>query len=208
MKLIMFDYDGVLMDTFSLTKDIYLEISKEFNLNLPENPEYFRELFELDWRETLRKLKLTEKKQMERIEQIFVAGLRKYDLRVKPYKGIPELLEALSERYKLAVVTNNLKVELSYRLGKYRLEKYFSAIYTSEDGELKPHPDLINKCLKRFGVEPKEAAFIGDMDGDIKSAKAADIGKIVAVTYGYHLKHRLKDADIIVDSPQAILSLF
>jgi phosphoglycolate phosphatase-like HAD superfamily hydrolase len=56
-------------------------------------------------------------------------------------------------------------------------------------------------------VDAKDAAFIGDMDGDIVCGKAAKIGKIIAVTYGFHLKHRLKDADVIIDSPEELLTL-
>jgi phosphoglycolate phosphatase len=126
---------------------------------------------------------------------------------VLPYKEIPHVLEELSKRYTLAVVTNNFRYEIEKRLRLHGLDKYFSAYYTCEDGKLKPHPDLINKCLKHFDVLPSEAAFVGDMDGDIQSAKAARIGKVIAVTYGYHLKHRLQEADIIIDTPGELLKI-
>jgi phosphoglycolate phosphatase-like HAD superfamily hydrolase len=46
------------------------------------------------------------------------------------------------------------------------------------------------------------------MDGDIKSGKAAKVKMTVAVTYGYHTKRRLKDADKIINSPKELLTLF
>ena len=36
-NLIIFDYDGVLVDSFELNKRIYKDLSVEFNLDLPNN---------------------------------------------------------------------------------------------------------------------------------------------------------------------------
>jgi HAD superfamily hydrolase (TIGR01549 family) len=208
MNLIMFDYDGVLVDSFDFTKRIYIELCEEFDLRLPEHPEYFRELFELDWRETMKKLNLTSSIHFERSHRLFVDGLRKYDSMIRPYEKIPAVLDSLSRRYKLAIVTNNLREEIDYRLRKYDLDKYFCATFTSEDGEMKPSPDLVLKCLAKCDVSCSEAAFVGDMDGDIISGKAAKVSKMVGVAYGYHLVHRLKEADCIVKSPEELLEVF
>ena len=207
MELIIFDYDGVLMDTFAATVKIYLDISKEFHLNLPEHHEFFKELFELDWRETMKKLNIVTKEGLEKQERIFKAGLKKYADMVKPYRGMPEVLRRLSGKCHLAVVTNNLRQEVEMQLKKYDLHKYFSAILTCEDGEMKPHPDLLLKCMARLKVSNRDTVFVGDMDGDIVSGRAANISRIVAVTYGYHLKHRLKEADIILNSPSELIGI-
>jgi phosphoglycolate phosphatase len=204
MKLIMFDYDGVLIDSFAVTAKIYQDISDAFNRGFPEDGAFYRDLFELDWRETMRKVHIG-REHWPKTEEIYIAGLKKHKGVVKPYEGIPEVLERLSTHYPLAVVTNNLRAEVDETLRKYDLQKYFQASFTSEDGELKPSPDMIHKCLARFNVRSEEAAFIGDMDGDIKSARAANIGRVIAVSYGYHLTHRLKGADLILDRPEAIL---
>src|SRR3989344_2524264 len=116
MKLIMFDYDGVIMDSFFPTKKIYLDISKEFNLNLPDKHEYFKELLELDWRETLKKLNIVTKEDIEKEERIFMEGLEKYKDFIRPYYGIPDVLDLLSKRYVLAVATNNFRKEVESKL--------------------------------------------------------------------------------------------
>jgi phosphoglycolate phosphatase len=207
MKLIMFDYDGVLIDSFAVTALIYKDISDAFNLGFPEDGEFYKDLFELDWRETMKKINLGEE-HWPKTEEIFIDGLRKHKGIVKPYDGIPAVLENLAKNHSLAIVTNNLRVEVDYTLQKYDLHKYFQAFFTCEDGELKPSPDMIYKCLAKFNVKPEEAAFIGDMDGDITSARAANIGKVIAVTYGYHMTHKLMDADVILDRPEEIIAEF
>jgi phosphoglycolate phosphatase len=208
MKLIMFDYDGVLVDSFQMTKKIYLDVSREFNLSLPDDDSYFRELFELDWKETLKKLDLYTKEKVERIEEIYKEGLVRYEKDAKPYPKIAYVLETLSKRYTLAIVTNNIRKELDFKLSKYDLGKFFSATFTEEDGIVKPDPDLVIKCMKRFNAVPQDCAFVGDKDGDIIAAKAANVGKIVAVSYGFHLHHRLKNANLMVNAPLELLDAF
>ncbi len=208
MKLLMFDYDGVIVDSFELTKRIYLDVSDEFGLGLPDDSNFFRELFELDWRNTLKKLGIYSRENIEKIDRIYRAGLKKYESCAGIYPGMNEVLDALSKKYALAVVTNNVRDELDYRLKKFGLSKYFKAVLTEEDGKPKPEPDLLLKCMDRFNIDPKESAFIGDMDGDILAAKSAKVGKIVGVSYGYHQHHKLKEADIIVNAPEELLNLF
>jgi phosphoglycolate phosphatase len=208
MKLIMFDYDGVLVDSFQFLKKVYLRIADVLGIEMQERDEYFQELLELDWRETYRKLDILAKDKVNISEFIFQNHNHKHSKDIMPYPDIPSVLEILSKNYRLAVVSNNFRKELEYRLKRHGLIDYFSAIYSSEDGELKPHPDLILKCMKQFDASPDESAFIGDMDGDILAAKRAGVGKKIAVTYGYHTMHRLKDADIIVHNPKEILKHF
>ncbi|MEK6917046.1 MAG: HAD-IA family hydrolase [Nanoarchaeota archaeon] len=206
MKLIMFDYDGVIMDTFAFTKQIYKELGKEFKINIPDDEKEFRELLELDWRETLKKLNIVTKTQLEKNEEIFKKGLKKYSKLIKPYNGIPETLKMLSKKYILTVVTNNYKSEVDYRLSRYKLSSYFRGYFAEDDGDLKPKPDILLKCLKKFNISPKDAFYVGDMDGDIIAGKAAKV-KTIAVTYGFHTKKKLKDADIMVDSPRELITL-
>ncbi len=207
MKLVIFDYDGVVMDTFAAIKRIYSDTSSAFNLNLPDNDAFYKDLLELDWRITLAKLKIISKKDIAKQEKIYIDGLKKYDDIIRPYLDIKDALEKLSKKYTIAIVSNAYKEEIEYRLKKHNLRDFFKAVFTPADGELKPHPDLLKKCMKQFNTMPSETAFIGDMDGDIACGKSAKISKIIAVTYGFHLKHRLKDADIIIDSPKELLTV-
>jgi phosphoglycolate phosphatase len=207
MKLIIFDYDGVLVNSLPFLKRVYLRIADILGIDMPKRDKYFRELLELDWRETYRKLDILAKDKVNISEFVYHNFSHKYRDEIKPYPEIPETLQRLSKKYKLAIVSNSYKKDIIPVLKKYKLDSFFSGIFTPEDGQIKPHPDLIFKCLEHFKVKPEEAAFVGDMDGDIVCGKAAKIGKMIAVTYGFHLKHRLKDADMIIDSPKELLAI-
>jgi phosphoglycolate phosphatase len=207
MKLIIFDYDGVLVDSLPFLKKVYLRIADIIGIDMPTRDEYFRELLELDWRETYKKLDILAKDKVNISEFVYHYFNHKYSDYIKPYPEIPETIKKLSKKYKLAIVSNSFKKDIVPLLKKHNLFEYFSAIFTPEEGMLKPHPDLIIKCLDYLKILPKDAAFVGDMDGDIICGRAAKVGKIIAVTYGFHLKHRLKDADVIIDSPKELLKI-
>ena len=204
MKLIIFDYDGVIVDSLAFLKKVYMKISGILHIDVPEKDELFRELLELDWRETYKKLDIIAKDKVSLSEFTYHIYSSKHSNLIKPYPDIKEVLEKLSKKYKLAIVSNSFKKDIIPMLKKHELD-YFSAIFTPEDGILKPHPDLLIKCMHHFNVKSKDTVFIGDMDGDIVAGKAAKV-KTIAVTYGFHLKHRLAEADIIINSPKEIIS--
>jgi phosphoglycolate phosphatase len=206
IKLIIFDFDGVLVDSFQFLKNTYKRIGNVLHIKLGESDEYFRELFELDWMETYKKLNILAKDKINISEFIYHIESNKHKKTLKPYDGIPELLKKLSQKYKLAIVSNSYKEGMITVLERYDVLKYFEIIFDANDGQIKPHPDLLLKCLNHFNIKSNEAFFIGDMDGDIVAGRAAGI-KTIAVTYGYHTKQRLKDADYIIDNPNEILSI-
>lgn len=206
MKLIMFDYDGVIVDSFKYLKSTYQKIGRVLHIPMNDNDEYFRELIELDWMQTYKKLNIIAKDEVSLSEFIFHIESDKKKDQIKVYKDIPIVLQKLSKKYKLAIVSNNYKKSVIPFLKRNNLNEYISIVFGCEEGKIKPNPDLLIKCMNHFGVSNKESIFIGDMDGDIIAGKRAGV-KTVAVTYGYHLKHRLMDADIIIDNPMQILDI-
>ena len=200
MKLIMFDYDGVIMDTWKFTRSFYKELSEEFSLGIPDNEDYLKELLELDWKQTLKKLGLTTKEQLDRNEVLFRQGLKKFSMLIKPYEEIGELFSRLSENHALAVVTNNYSSEVMQRMKKFNIFKHIKSVYGGESGNLKPSQFLLNKCMHELCAKPEDCVYVGDMDGDITAARKAKVSRVVAATYGYHSIARLKGADAYAGS--------
>jgi HAD superfamily hydrolase (TIGR01549 family) len=208
-KLIIFDFDGVILDTFDLTRHIYTKFAEEFsNKTLRDNianPEFFRDFFELDWRKTLKKIDIVTKEDIGKADALFVRMSKEFRSMIKVYDGMEDVLRELSKKYSMAIVSNNYKALVSRNLRNHGLSGFFSMVVGAEDGKMKPSPDLIIKCMHRMKARPEETVFIGDMDGDIAAAKAAHIKKVIAVSYGYHSLSRLKEADVIIDSPRELL---
>ena len=108
----------------------------------------------------------------------------KYWNRVKtkttPFPETVHVLEALSNKYKLALVTNTQeqKMEGTHRISLFpELENYFKVIIVAGEGQVAPKPDPapFNLCLEQLGIAPSEAVFVGD-DWRIDICGAEDAG--------------------------------
>lgn len=100
-------------------------------------------------------------------------------LKFKPkvINGVPEALELLSKKYKLAVISDtgfSPGTTLRELLDSQGLLKYFSAFsFSDETGVSKPDPRAFDAALAPLGALPSEAVHVGDIeDTDIKGAKA------------------------------------
>ncbi len=78
--------------------------------------------------------------------------------------GVTELVGALADRFRLAVVTNTHKADLVPRhLSAMGIAHLFDAAVTSvEVGWRKPHPAIYAEALLRLGITAKDAVFVGD----------------------------------------------
>lgn len=93
----------------------------------------------------------------------------------KMYKGVPELLEKLVERYHLGIIANQ-SMGTEQRLVNYGIRQYFDIIMSSaEAGISKPDIKIFKTALDKADCIPENAYMIGDrLDNDIEPA--AQIG--------------------------------
>ncbi|MDE2844868.1 MAG: HAD family hydrolase [Chloroflexota bacterium] len=95
-----------------------------------------------------------------------------------PYPETREALEALSEKYRVVVLSNADDCFLDPVLD--RLAFPFASTMSSEGGQsYKPNPQLFHTLLNRIGVKPEEAVYVGDRQlEDIKGAREAGLGAV------------------------------
>jgi 2-haloacid dehalogenase len=91
-----------------------------------------------------------------------------------PWPEAPEVLRRLSERMRIAVVTN-CSEELGQRAAA-RVGVHFDAVVTAEAaGAYKPRPEPYRLALERLGVQPSRALFVAGSPGDITGAHRAGL---------------------------------
>jgi HAD superfamily hydrolase (TIGR01509 family) len=204
-KLIIFDYDGVLVDTFPVTCMAYKEIFKEFKINRHYEPEEFRYLFEADWKKFVATLGITSKEDIKKVEDIFRKVVLENKDSIRLFPAIKQLLTTLKDKgHNMVIVSNNYERVIRTQLDKEGVSHYFDHILDVSHG-LKPDPAGVLVALKKLNAGPDETILVGDMDADIEAAKKAKLKKVIAVDWGYHHVHKLKDADVIVHSPEQLL---
>ena len=89
------------------------------------------------------------------------------DARVESAIILPEtidILEELSSRYNLGIVTNTSSEQVTDRvLYNLKLNKFFDCVIaSSEVGVRKPYPGIFFHIAREMFIEPEEALFIGD----------------------------------------------
>lgn len=99
-------------------------------------------------------------------------------------EGFIDTLDRLKGHTSLAVCTNRA-TSMDMIIEDFGLSGYFDCVMTAAQvTRPKPHPEPLLKVLDHFGIESREALFIGDGEVDMQSAKAAGVPFI---SYKSHL---------------------
>lgn len=79
-----------------------------------------------------------------------------------------------SEGYKIAVCSNSIRKSIEVMMQKAALDSYLDFYLSNEDvSKGKPDPQMYNKAIEKFGLNPKECLIIEDNENGIKAAKAS-----------------------------------
>lgn len=117
------------------------------------------------------------------------------------YDGARAALDALASRddILLGVATGKSRRGLNKLIESHALEGVFASQHCADDHPSKPHPSMLEAVVLDLGVEKHDAVMIGDTSFDLDMARAAGVG-FVGVSWGYHPRSALAQADAIVDS--------
>ena len=177
-KAILFDMDGVLVDSEPFHVEIEKRMFKKMGLDISdeEHAGYMGTATDVMWAQIIKKrnlqLDVNEMTQLTIIEsKLFFDGLE----RIEPMPGIEDLLKKITNwKIPIAVASSSDPETIRIILQKSGLEKYFSnAISSLEVGKSKPEPDVFVHAAKLLGAKPENCIVIEDSKNGIKAAKAA-----------------------------------
>lgn len=126
----------------------------------------------------------------------------------RPYPGITELLERLSERGIAFAIASNKYQEGTEKLVKEQLGKFnFVSVLGHRDGKpLKPDPAIILDSMQAIdGIVPEEVVYCGDSDVDMKTGNNAGV-RTIGVSWGFRSRKELLAYSpwLIAESPEEI----
>lgn len=107
--------------------------------------------------------------------------------RIKLYNGVFQALNMLKARYRLGIVSDAQADHAYPELTMMGIRGFFDEIIVSaEYGYRKPDVRLFTECLRRLGVMPYEAIYVGnDTFRDVKGARDAGLKSALIMTpYG------------------------
>jgi HAD superfamily hydrolase (TIGR01509 family) len=201
LKALLFDMDGVLVDsTFAiwtsystLLKDENVHFSEEYikkNLarSLRDNLAAFKKEFHIKDYDLMDFSKKTGAIQLDMLKE------EKVDINL-----IKLLEQAKKHNIKCAVATSSTRWRAENILDIIRIRKFFDVVVTAEDvTSHKPAPDVFLHAAKSINVKPEECVVFEDARNGIEAAKAAGMKSIGKLTK-YNSMDELERADLIIN---------
>ena len=93
----------------------------------------------------------------------------------------------------LAIATGKSRRGLDHLVDLHGWRGVFQALHCADDHPSKPHPSMVEGCLRDTGVEAARAVIVGDTSFDMEMGRAAGIAAI-GVSWGYHPRAALERA--------------
>ncbi len=202
MKVFLFDFDGVVIDTLPLAVEVYNQRMKAYGLETQFTPESFAGLFlnnfhkglsaaipNADMREKILKEKNAEYER------------RKDDFRV--FDDIKETLLELSKHGKMIIISSNGTQFINALLKSREIDCFDEVL----GGDIeKSKVKKINWQKEKY--PGAQIYYIGDTTGDVKESVETEV-IAVATTWGFHSRENLakENPDFIFDTPKELLKL-
>ena len=190
IRLIVFDWDGTLMDSEGQIVACLRAAMHDLGLETLAD-DVLRNVIGLGLREAIDTL---IPGQDAVFQEAFVGHYRNHWFASESshlFDGVREVLELCKKQdFLLGVATGKSRRGLDRVLGETGLDSCFDATRCADEAPSKPHPQMLVDIMQVLEVSPVQTIMVGDPEYDMEMATNAGAGK-VAVTTGVHTPERL-----------------
>ncbi|MBE7146440.1 HAD family hydrolase [Bacillus mycoides] len=181
MKAIIFDFDGLIVDTETIWFHSFRDAVREYGGELPlgEFAKCIGTTDEVLYAYLKEQLK---EKFNEHALKGKVTTLHKEKMKIpKARDGVKEYLEEAKELgLKIGLASSSSREWVVRFLEELQIRDYFEVIKTREDVEkVKPDPALYKVTIEELGIEPSEAVVFEDSLNGLKAAVAAGLKCVI-----------------------------
>lgn len=203
IRALLFDFDGLILETESPVYQSWVELFERYQAHLPL-PLWVtiigtsEQLFD-PWQI----LEQQTHRQIDREAESIRRRQRELEL-VKNQPVLPGVVDILKQAHQMGlnagVVSSSSRGWVEGHLNRLGLLHDFERLLTREDvSRTKPDPELYQKALQAFGLEPGEALVFEDSPNGIRAARAAGIC-VVAVPNDLTRSLPVDEADLVIAS--------
>lgn len=207
IKLCIFDLDGTLIDSLPAIShfgNTALDICGFDTITIKEYNYFAGSGRNILLHRMLAFLGQDTTENYEKIGKVYDREYRKNpNSHIKPFDGIPELLDKLKVGgIKIAVLSNKPDNIVQLNINHLFPGVFDFVLGQTDDFDIKPAPDGALAVCKKLDILPSETLFIGDTDIDILTGKNANM-KSAGVLWGFRGKEELMTAgaDFIISLP-------
>lgn len=191
IKLIIFDLDGTLVDAYPAIIKSFTYTMKKLNYPAQDTLAIRRAV---GWGDQNLLRPFVSPDDLQKALLIYRRHHAKALLKgaaLFPKAG--KVLSGLKNKgYKIAVASNRPTRFSRILIRHLRIGRYLHYLLCADKlRRAKPHPQILNRIIKRFLVTPQEAIYVGDMTIDAQAGRRAGI-KTIIVTTGSSTKQEIR----------------
>ncbi|MDR2861812.1 MAG: HAD family hydrolase [Syntrophobacterales bacterium] len=196
-KLLLFDFDGVLIDSLPRYEQIVKTCLEEIGHPIVQTRDDFLDLFEDNFYEGLMKRGIDLQLFRSKLQNVSHEEL-------EIHEAMLPVLEKLSENHMMVIISSNETETIRQTLDRFSIGHYFQDILGADKGYSKD--EKIQIAMYLFAIAQDHIYYIGDTTGDVREARNAGVHP-VAVTWGWHTRERILAArpDFTADTPEDLL---
>lgn len=181
-SLIIFDWDGTLMDSVGLIVDAMRNAAEKHSLTVTD--EATKSIIGIALVDAFPMLFPNDSDKYDELLATYSEYYVKYCDNDKLFDGIKELIQDLHAQGKtLAIATGKKRKGLQRVLPNSGVQAFFTLTKTADETAGKPNPLMLEQILVETGTRIEDAVFIGDSIHDIRMANNIGMDSI-AVSYG------------------------
>jgi phosphoglycolate phosphatase len=200
-RLVIFDWDGTVMDSTSLIAECIQLAAADCDL-VPPSTIAAKHIIGLGIVDSTKLLfPALDDVGLRHFAERYRAHYVPRDGEVKLFDGIENVLNGLAHKARfLAVATGKPRRGLERAFAHCGLGHHFHYTRCADEGFAKPHPDMLERLMSFTGVPPTETLMIGDTTHDLNMAAAAGCDGL-GVSYGAHFPEKLHTSPHIAILP-------
>jgi len=203
-ELIVFDWDGTLIDSVDRIVSCMQETARIARLEIPDH-ERFKQGIGLDIREAVAELFMLcpHSVDVDALVKIYRQQFF-YDnpVEMKLFDGVEMMLKRLNDSgYRLAIATGKSRIGLRRGLADTGLAELFEFTKVAEETAGKPQPDMLLQIVEQSSLSDRQLLMVGDSTLDLTMANNANVDA-VGVLSGVHCRQRLQSC-----GPKSILTV-
>lgn len=207
LKAVIFDFDGVVVDSEPFYEEAIVDVFKENNIEIPqEDWEDFKGMADKEFF-PLMVSRYNFQGDIDKLAADIYARMKQKLVALDYIPGFKPFFDAVSQKYAVGLVTSTSRNHIKWLAENTQIEDLFENKVTATDvTNTKPHPEPYAKMAEMLKINPEDIIVIEDSINGLKAAKKAGMQIIALLTT--FTRDKVDFADFIAEDYSELSKFF